>query len=144
MLTDKGKAPIKTNGLNGVQAPDISLPELDDLSGDGGGDESRRQEEGDKEALLAAITEATPEQIEEVFSDLLDRPWPKGNLDGWPAFRDIRIRATKSEKLTQAARLLEEAGEDEMALTLLGRTEFTPLELEVAALLRAFGELETN
>jgi hypothetical protein len=74
--------------------------------------------------------------------DYIKRPWFKGNLGGWPSFRDIRDRALKATKINAAAKLLEEAGEDEIALTLLGKTEFTPLEEEVVDLLRRMGEIE--
>ena len=74
--------------------------------------------------------------------DYIKRPWIKGNLGGWPEFRDIRDRALKATKVNAAAKLLEEAGEDEIALTLLAKTEFTPLEEEVVDLLRRTGEIE--
>ena len=71
-----------------------------------------------------------------------ERPWIKGNMGGWPEFRDVRDRFLKATKINAAAKLLEEAGEDEIALTLLGKTEFTPLEEEVVDLLRRMGEIE--
>jgi hypothetical protein len=74
--------------------------------------------------------------------EYIKRPWVKGNLGGWPCFRDIRDRALKAAKVNAAAKLLEEAGEDEIALTLLAKTEFTPLEGEVVDLLRRTGEIE--
>jgi len=69
------------------------------------------------------------------------RPWVMGNLGGWPAFRDLRDRAVKADKLAAAAKLLEEVGEDDIALSLMAMTEFTPLEGEVIEVLKLFKEL---
>jgi hypothetical protein len=63
-------------------------------------------------------------------------------LSEWPEFSKIRARAVKATKINAAAKLLEEAGEDEIALTLMGKTDFTTLELEVIKLLRMFEEIE--
>ena len=72
---------------------------------------------------------------------VITRPWIKGNLGGWPAIRELRDRARKNTKLTQAAKLLEEVGEDDIALDLMTKTSFTSLEEEVISLLEAFEEL---
>lgn len=69
------------------------------------------------------------------------KPWPDG-MGGWPSFRFLLDRAQRATKINAAAKLLEEAGEDEIALTLMGRTEFTALEEEVIHLLRIMGEIE--
>lgn len=69
------------------------------------------------------------------------RPWA-GDMEDWPAFRSVRERARKADKINQAAKLLEEAGEEDIALTLMGRTDFNPLEEEVIRLLHVMGELE--
>lgn len=68
------------------------------------------------------------------------KPWTL-DMEGFPAFREIRDRARKAQKLTEAAKLLEEAGEDEMALNLIGKTEFTPLEEEVIEILKRYEEI---
>jgi hypothetical protein len=70
-----------------------------------------------------------------------NRPWVNGSLGGFPAFRDVRDRYVKSRKLTEAAKLLEEAGEDEMALQLMTKTEFNALEQDVIAVLKYFEEI---
>jgi hypothetical protein len=59
----------------------------------------------------------------------------------FPLICAIRDRARKEAVLTQAARLLEEAGEDDIALTVMGRTEYTDLELEVKTMLHSIGEV---
>lgn len=87
------------------------------------------------ESLSEAVTGAT------MAEDNIRRPWIKGNLGGWPSLRDIRDRALKSKKLVAAAKLLEEAGEDDMALTLMGKTEFSPLEEEIISLLTLWEEI---
>lgn len=53
-----------------------------------------------------------------------------------PLIDALRARWAKSERLAAVAKSLEELGEDDMALTLMGRTEFTPFEREVIDLLR--------
>ena len=76
-------------------------------------------------------------------ANLIERPWVTGSLGGWPAIRDVRDRAIKSQKLNAAAKLLEEAGEEEIALSIMTKTEFNALEAEVVALLLVLGELES-
>lgn len=66
-------------------------------------------------------------------------PWPNGMGD---AFRLVRDRAIKAQKLNAAAKLLEEAGEDDMVLALMGKTDFTPLEQEVIEILKLYGEID--
>ena len=79
-----------------------------------------------------------------VTENYIERPWRKGGpLEGWPMFAQIRDRFVRARKLNAAAKLLEEAGgQDEMVLTLMGETEFTPLEEEVLEMLKKFGEIE--
>lgn len=56
-----------------------------------------------------------------------------------PLMRDLLARWEKSAGLYAAAQLLEAAGEDEMALTVLEKVRITPLEQEVIDLLRSIG-----
>jgi hypothetical protein len=70
-----------------------------------------------------------------------DLPWGPG-IARWPAIRAVRDRAVRATKINQAVKLLEEAGEEDIALTLMGKTEFTELEEEVVSLLRIMGEIE--
>jgi Fe2+ or Zn2+ uptake regulation protein len=71
---------------------------------------------------------------------LTPKPWPP-DMEGWPALRDIRNRAEKAAKIGAALKLLEEVGEEDIALTLMGRIEFTELEEEVINLLKIMGEI---
>jgi hypothetical protein len=87
-----------------------------------------------------------PAVIEEVKAEKLNggappAPWIRGNIGGWPALRDIRDRARVARKREQAAKLLEETGDDELALQLMEKSSFTELEEEVIHLLKMFGEL---
>jgi hypothetical protein len=84
---------------------------------------------------------AAPLPIVNPMMPQVDLPWFRGNLDGWPAFRDVRDRAIKAKKLNVAAKILEEVGEDEMALRLMDKTMFSPLEKEVIDLLERFKEI---
>ena len=61
------------------------------------------------------------------------------DLDFLPLTRSIRDRARKEALFAQAAALLEEAGEDDMALTVMARIEYSPLELEVKTILTQIG-----
>ena len=75
--------------------------------------------------------------------DMIKRPWVKGNLGGWPSFREVRNRALRARKLNAAAVMLQEAGGyDDAVLTIMAETEITPLEGEVKQLLELFGEIE--
>lgn len=58
----------------------------------------------------------------------------------FPAIREVRDRARKAKKIEAALRILEEVGEDEAALALMSKIEFTPLELEVIDLLERYEE----
>lgn len=80
----------------------------------------------------------------EITVDIRGRPWPKGDLTDWPAFQAIRNRAIKAKKLNAAAKLLEDVGEDGLALTIMAKTEFTNLEEEVIRLLQHLGEIEDD
>lgn len=94
---------------------------------------------------LAALTVTSSDEFTLATPDnqpMVKLPWIKGSMGGWPAFRDIRERALKATKINAAAKLLEEAGEDEIALTLMDKTFFGTLEEEVVKLLQHFGEIE--
>jgi hypothetical protein len=85
------------------------------------------------------------DQVVEHFAEatgvpLYTKPWTL-DMEGFPAMRALRDRARKAVKLAEAAKLLEEAGEDEMALNLMSKTDFNPLEEEVIELLRRFEEI---
>lgn len=45
-----------------------------------------------------------------VKDNLIERPWTKGELSGWPWFYDLRNRALRAKKLNAAIKLLEEVG----------------------------------
>lgn len=57
----------------------------------------------------------------------------------YPSITKLRERSTKAQKLIEAARLLEEAGEDDIALALMGKTEFSDLEVETLEILEKLG-----
>ena len=97
----------------------------------------------DYETTSSVMPKAYVDEGFELIPDIhvITRPWIKGNLGGWPAIRELRDRARKNTKLTQAAKLLEEVGEDDIALDLMTKTSFTSLEEEVISLLEAFEEL---
>lgn len=57
------------------------------------------------------------------------------NPEEWPQIASLRIRHLRAEKINQAAKLLEEAGVEDVALDLMERTNFNPLEQEVVLLL---------
>lgn len=85
----------------------------------------------------------TDEEIDEIVEDLHlghlnPYPWPNGMGD---AFRAVRERALRAAKINAAAKLLEEAGEYDIALNLMSKTDFTPLEQEVIDILRIYGEI---
>lgn len=69
-------------------------------------------------------------------------PWFRDNMGGWPSLRAIRDRYQKAVKIRAAAALLEEVGEDDTALALFEKVNFTPLEEEVIQLLRWLKEIE--
>lgn len=79
--------------------------------------------------------EAAPVVVEEEVQEEPQASAPIG-----PALDALRQRAAKAVKLTAAAKLLEEVGEDTIALELIDMATFTPLEEEVIALLRHYGE----
>jgi hypothetical protein len=83
-----------------------------------------------------AVSQPEPEPV-------VDRPaayWVD-HPEEWPAINDLRERAAKAQKLGAAAKILEEVGEDDMVLALMGKTEFTPLEREVIDILDHYQEL---
>lgn len=86
-------------------------------------------------APVVVEEEAAPVVVEEVQEEPQASAPPIG-----PALDALRQRAAKAVKLTAAAKLLEEVGEDTIALELIDMATFTPLEEEVIALLRHYGE----
>lgn len=62
-----------------------------------------------------------------------------GPLDEYPLVRDLLARTKAAEGYVAAAKAVEALGEDDMALTLLGKSTVTPLEDEVARLLADLG-----
>lgn len=78
-----------------------------------------------------------------VKDNLIERPWTKGELSGWPMFCNIRDRVLRAKKLNEAAKLLQEVGGyDDAVLMIMTETEFTDLENEVLTLLTMLGEIE--
>jgi len=78
-----------------------------------------------------------------VKDNLIERPWTKGELSGWPMFCNIRDRVLRAKKLNEAAKLLQEVGGyDDAVLMIMTETEFTDLENEVLVLLTMLGEIE--
>ena len=63
------------------------------------------------------------------------------DLSDFPLMRSIRDRARKESVLAKAAALLEDAGEDDMALDVMNLTQFNALELEVKQMLQSIGEV---
>jgi hypothetical protein len=55
---------------------------------------------------------------------------------GFALIKAVVDRAEKRAQLVEAARMLEAAGEDELAIQTLSRVELTPLEVEVVELVR--------
>jgi DNA-binding transcriptional ArsR family regulator len=92
------------------------------------------------EATVSA--EALGEEINglEDGKPVVQPPWIV--LAEWPEFSKIRNRAVKASKINAAIKLLEEAGEDDIAFSLMVKIDFTPLELEVTKLLHMFEEIE--
>ncbi len=70
-------------------------------------------------------------------------PEPTWTLDlsAYPAIKAVRDRAIRATKINAAVKLLEEAGEDEIALNLMTKTDFSPLESEIIAILRELKEI---
>jgi hypothetical protein len=69
-------------------------------------------------------------------------PWATIFPDGWtitPALADLLRRHDRANKINAAAKLLEEVGEDAIALDLLAKTDFNQLEQEVIDLLKIMG-----
>lgn len=107
----------------------------------------------DNELLPAddAGTMSTVEAVEEAYGVKYAEPVveappapqpepPKGlSLASYPAINDLHERSLKAQKLAEAARLLEEAGEDDLALNLMGKTEFSTLEREVLDVFEKLG-----
>jgi hypothetical protein len=94
------------------------------------------------QAIVETILPGTPEwAASEVALEEQRRSEYGFDVKEFPLICAIRDRARKEAVLTQAARLLEEAGEDDIALTVMGRTEYTDLELEVKTMLHSIGEV---
>jgi len=94
------------------------------------------------EVVVEDILPGTPEwAASEVALEEQRRSEYGFDVKEFPLICAIRDRARKEAVLTQAARLLEEAGEDDIALTVMGRTEYTDLELEVKTMLHSIGEV---
>lgn len=92
--------------------------------------------------VVETILPGTPEwEASEVALEAQRRSEYGFDVKEFPLICAIRDRARKEAVLTQAARLLEEAGEDDIALTVMGRTEYTDLELEVKTMLHSIGEV---
>lgn len=64
------------------------------------------------------------------------RRLPILDIRDYPLIEELGHRAALAEKLNLAARILEEAGEEDMALQVMGKTEFTPLEQDVIRLIK--------
>jgi hypothetical protein len=62
------------------------------------------------------------------------------DADFYPAISAVRDRARKARKISAALRILEEVGEDEAALALMSKIEFSELEQEVINLLERYDE----
>lgn len=93
-------------------------------------------------AVLSNVL-ALAEDVIEQEEEIMEAPPPPPiniNMYEWPALYALRERALRATKVNAAIRLLEEAGEDEVALTLMGKVEFNQLEQEVVNLLKIMGE----
>ncbi len=77
----------------------------------------------------------------EIAAEPVIVPWDEGRMSGWVELRTVRDRQRKAAKMSQAVSILESIGEDDIALELMNRTNFTPLEKEVVSLLEYLGEL---
>jgi len=60
------------------------------------------------------------------------------NLDGYPLIKGLMDRAEKGALLANAAQILERAGEEDLALAVMEKNQFTPLEGEVARFVTRF------
>jgi len=60
------------------------------------------------------------------------------NLDGYPLIKGLMDRSEKGIFLTNAAQILERAGEEDLALAVMEKNQFTPLEEEVARFVKRF------
>jgi hypothetical protein len=78
--------------------------------------------EGFRKPKEQAVIEKAAEVVAEAVTIAKER---------YPLITDILLRAAKAERLNSAARILEQAGEEDLALQVMGKTEFTPLEKEV-------------
>lgn len=128
-----------------------TLSDLKRANGDAIRAESKRLSEArlSKEAAVAEVPDfgvqvstrsAPPPEVAPIVASDDDVVSKLGDLSSWPRFRDVRERAERAAKINAAAKLLEEAGEDEIALNLMGKTEFSPLEEEVRRLLEIAGK----
>lgn len=116
-------------------------------------DATEQQEAATEAVLDELVDEGLVEEVIQVDAEIAEEEEvPVLNTDDYvlmsqpitanhPAIADVRDRARKAKRLATAAQILEEVGEDEMALTLMGKTEFTPLELEVIDILEHMQEI---
>lgn len=86
------------------------------------------EEQPREEAVSLAVAAVVVPEEQEIIPVPAE---PSLSLASYPAINDLHERSLKAQKLAEAARLLEEAGEDDIALNLMGKTEFTALEREV-------------
>jgi hypothetical protein len=72
--------------------------------------------------------------------DLRAHTLAASDIPRFPGINKVMERSEKVAKLTAAAKLLEEAGEDDMALGVMAKTEFEPLELEIIHFVERYGK----
>lgn len=146
-LTLLGVAAAQTLSMHEAK-PILVLEDLSDVEmGAGPEDLSDVKEVAQRAAAMQqAVNDLGAGRPEPMKVVLRDFPEPEPSIfhldeGGFPEFRSIRDRARNAKKLAQAAAILEEVGEDEIALQLMTRTEFTPLEKEVIELLERYEEI---
>lgn len=93
--------------------------------------------------VVETIYPGTPEwdESEKALEEQRRAEYTGIDLSGFPLMRSIRDRARKESVLAKAAALLEDAGEDDMALDVMNLTQFNALELEVKQMLQSIGEV---
>ena len=90
----------------------------------------------EEEPKAEAVVEGTVPSGEAVFFR------PNITLEEYPHIVTLLGTANVADKLEQASELLEQAGEDEMALQVIAKVNFSPLEKEVIHLCRIIFEKE--
>lgn len=73
---------------------------------------------------------------EEDAAPAVDGHPPFVKPDEFKVIRSLMKQAKVADRLNEAAKILEEAGEEDIALTVYGKTEFNNLEMEVIRLIR--------